>query len=131
MNTIIKPPFATGCMPNTDFQYEEFEGFLASYYLTYFHFSTSSKKDEVSKFVELNEILTRFALRHNVQVPKDAVENVRAKEDWGQPHKHTYYFSVKDSFRAFLSDFGLIDKETDRPDIEALWKILNEPLFLF
>lgn len=124
-------PYASGSMPHTDFQYEEFEGFLACYYLTYLHFIESPDGNKIAKFKELFGILTNFAKRHNVQAPQEAIKNIRAKEEWGKPHKFESYFSVKDSLNAFRTDFGLLQNKEDQPDIKALWELIKNPLFVF
>lgn len=121
----------SGEMPNTDFTYEEFEGFLASYYLTYQHLLTSPDGNQIEGFRQVVEILTRLAKRHGVQTPQDAIKNVRAKKEWGKPKKINAYWSVKDSFNAFRTDFGLIANEEDRPDIKRLWELINTPIFVF
>lgn len=123
--------YASGDMPYTDFQYEEFEGFLACYYLTYLHFNKSDNGNKIVKFKDLCDILTLFAKRHHVQIPPDAIKNVRAKEEWGKPHKFKSYVSVKNSFHAFRTDFGLSKNKEDQPDIRALWELINESWFIF
>jgi hypothetical protein len=123
--------YASGEMPHTDFQYEEFEGFLASYYLTYLHLNESTDGDATAKFKAMYDTLVRFAERHKVQVPQEAIKNVRAKEEWGKPSKLTSYFMVKDSFNAFRTDFGLLQNKEDQPDIQALWELIKDPLFVF
>lgn len=123
--------FKSGTMPDTDFTYEDFEGFLASYYLTYQHFIASGDEVKNKSFEKLAEILKRFAKRHGVQMPEDAILTMRAKEDWGKPKKLGSYFSVKDSFNAFRTDFGLMYKPEDMADIKELWELISSPVFEF
>ena len=117
----------TGCMPNTDFQYEEFEGLIASYYLSYQHLKGSSKPKDQENFKKLTDILNRIAERHSVQIPEEAVNNVRATEDWGKPKKLSY-FSVKDMLNSFYRDFGVVPRNAeDTTDVRALAELVCSP----
>jgi hypothetical protein len=117
----------TGCMPNTDFNYEEFEGLLASYYLSYVHLKESSKPVDQENFKKLEDILNRLAERHSVQLPAEAISNVRATETWAKPKKLSY-FSVKDMLNSFYRDFGIVGRNADdTADVKALAELVRSP----
>lgn len=116
------PKFATGRMPNTDFRYEELEGLLACYYLTYQSMKTMP---EVNLFNDMVDILTSLAKYHNIQPPAEAAENPRATEEWAKPKKFKSFWSIKDSFRAYVSDFGLVSIEENANDLRKLFTLLT------
>ena len=97
----------SGCMPNTDFRYEEFEGLLASYYLTllpYKEAKISPERDYVHKCLA---ILDGFAERYDVQKPEDCVRNIRSTEDWAKPKVFRSCWSMLDQMGSFWRDFGV------------------------
>ena len=113
----------TGCMPSTDFRYEEFETFLASFYLTFLHLKDSKYEKSREMFRIINDELNRLAILQKVQIPEDTLENIRTKDERFQPRKFKDFWSVKDSFRAFVSDFRLVDErgiEYDDPATPAM-----------
>mgnify|MGYP001596823356 CR=1 FL=1 len=117
----------SGCMPNTDFQYEEFEGLLACYYLSYLHLKESSKTKDQENFKKLSEILNRIAERHSVQLPEEAVKNIRTPYDWAKPKKLSY-FSVKDMLNSFYRDFGVVPRNADdTADVKLLAELVKSP----
>lgn len=117
----------SGCMPNTDFKYEEFEGLLASYYLSYLYLKESSKPKDQENFKKLLEILNRIAERHLLQLPEDAVKNIRTHHDRARPEKMSY-FSVKDMLNSFYRDFGVVQRNADdAADINLLAELVRSP----
>lgn len=97
----------SGCMPNTDFRYEEFEGMLASYYLTLLCLKDING-DDSKTFSEALEVLNGFAERHSVRFPEEASKEPRpTQEDWGQPHAFNSCFTLLDMMGSFWRDFGI------------------------
>jgi hypothetical protein len=122
----------SGRMPNTGFTYEEFEGLLGSYYLTYVHFQESSKQKLRQAFENLNNVLTKLAEIYGVQKPVLAVKNVRSKKDWGVPKKFSSYFSVKDCLNSFYYDFGVIQTSDEaEQEVYKLAELVTSPEFVF
>lgn len=117
----------SGCMPNTDFQYEEFEALLACYYLSYLYLKESSKTKDQENFKKLLEILNRIAKRHSVQLPEEAVKNVRTPHSWAKPKKMSR-FSVKDMLNSFYRDFGVVPHNADdTADVKLLAELVKSP----
>ncbi|MDD5463564.1 MAG: hypothetical protein PHP62_00250 [Candidatus Moranbacteria bacterium] len=97
----------SGCMPNTDFRYEEFEGLLASYYLTLLCLKDMDG-DDGKTFIEALEILNGFAERNNVRFPEEAAKEPRpTQEVWGQPRAFDTCFTLLDMMGSFWRDFGI------------------------
>lgn len=98
-----------GQMPNTDFKYEEFEGLLASYYITFLPLKGRTGKNG-KNFKTLEAILNGFAKRHLVQKPADAAAHPRkTRHAWGQPANLGTCFSAIDMLSSFWKDFGIGD----------------------
>ena len=93
-------------MPNTDFRYEEFEGFLGSYALSLEPLRTTGKPEDLRDYKEAMKILKGFAKRHEVQIPERAITNPRTKEDWAKPNTFSN-FSMIDMMGSFWRDFGV------------------------
>lgn len=130
--TLAPPMFSTGYMPHTDFRYEEFEGLLGSYYLTYRHLEVSGNSEKVAAFEKLEAILKSFAVRYTIQTPLDAAKNPRAKNDWGKPKIFRSYFSAKDCLGSFYRDFGVHqNSKEDAADVKALCELVKSPMFVF
>lgn len=86
-----------GSMPNTDFTYEEFEGLLASYYLSLLPLHNSGDARDKQEFEAVLGILNGFAERHDVQKPEDTVAHTRpTSEKWGQPKEFGSCFTLLD-----------------------------------
>lgn len=97
----------SGCMPSTDFRYEEFEGLLASFFLTLLCLKDRSGEDGEA-FQQAVEILNGFAERHNVRLPEEAAKEPRAtQEAWGQPSAFSSCFTLLDMMSSFWRDFGV------------------------
>lgn len=97
----------TGCMPDNDFTYEEFEGLLGSFYLTFLCLKKGDDEDKAA-FQKVTEILNGFAESHHVRIPKEATGDPQPTEEaWGQPGEIGSCFSVLDSMSSFWRDFGL------------------------
>lgn len=116
------PNFRTGEMPNTDFKYEEFEGFLASYYLSLLPLKDGDEQDKAD-FQSVVNALTALAQSQGVQTPEIASTQPRpTTEPWGQPEAYPTPSMLLDSFRAFYSDFG-VGMEPQTPDGEQRIKL--------
>lgn len=97
----------SGHMPNTDFYYEEFEGMLASYYMTLLCLKDREGEDG-QVFQTALEVLNGFAERHFVRFPADAAKQSRpTKESWGQPKAFDSCFTLYDMMGSFWRDFGV------------------------
>ena len=99
------PEFRTGCMPNTDFRYEEFEGLLASYALTLKPLKTTEKPEDLKDYNRAMEILNEFAQRYGIQPPEQAIKNPRTDKEWAKPDVFSN-FSMLDMMGSFWRDFG-------------------------
>ena len=119
----------SGVMPNTDYKYEELEAFFASYYLTFLHLKDSENEKRKEMFRIINDELTRLAISQKVQIPEDAVKNSRVQDANFRPRKMESFLSVKDSFRAFMSDFCLVN-ENDVPYRDSLVPAMHLHLIL-
>ncbi len=119
---------SSGCMPNTDFTYEDLESLLASYYLTYRHLEKSDEGNEINGFKILTEILEAFSSKYNLQTPQETLQNVRTTADWFKPRKMSYSVA-RDSFRSFYSDFGIADEAKEL--IKKLYGIVTSPGLVF
>lgn len=97
----------SGQMPRTDFRYEEFEGLLASYYLTFLPLK-GKRGRSTRDFEKLAKILNSFARRYCVQKPADAIAHPRETEAWARPNK-LICFSIIDMLSSFWKDFGIGD----------------------
>ncbi|MCR4323225.1 MAG: hypothetical protein NUV61_04025 [Candidatus Azambacteria bacterium] len=91
-------------MPRTDFRYEEFEGLLASYYLTFLPLRKGGVQD-AKDFIKLVRILNGFATRYCVQKPIDAIAHPRKTEIWAVPQNIGSCFSIIDLLSSFWRDF--------------------------
>lgn len=109
--------FNIGCMPNTDFRYEEFEGLLASAYLTV----KAKYGVNAQRFKEAQVLIGKLTEYYKLQTPEDAIKNPRSPEDWAQPKELSLLFKI--SYSA-LRDFGI------RPDTEE-FKTIGELEKLF
>lgn len=97
----------SGCMPSTDFHYEEFEGLLASFYLTLLCLKDRPGEDSEA-FQQALEILNGFAERHFVRLPEEAAKEPRATQEvWGQPSAFTSCFTLLDMMGSFWRDFSV------------------------
>ncbi len=93
-------------MPNTDFQYEEFEGLLGSFHLSLLPLKNSANPEDQRDYQRAMGVLDGFAQRYSVQSPEAAVKNPRAKESWGKAHAMSI-FSTVDMLNSFWHDFGV------------------------
>ncbi|MEK6899953.1 MAG: hypothetical protein AABX05_02400 [Nanoarchaeota archaeon] len=100
------PKYNTGCMPNTDFRYEEFEGLLGSFHLSLFPLRDSAKPEDQRDYQKVMEILNGFAQRYGVQSPEEAAKNPRARKYWGNAHVMKNW-STLDMMASFWKDFGV------------------------
>lgn len=113
----VKLRYNTGCMPNTDFRYEEFEGLLGSFYLTLRPFSESKVAGNKDDFVIALKSLNELAERYGIQKPEDAVKSPRSTQhEWGKSHAFGSMSMTLDAFRSFYSDFG-VGTVANSPDI--------------
>ena len=104
----------TGVMPNTDFLYEEFERHLASLLLVVRNTFSSEK------IKEIEEVLNGFADRHEIQRPKDAIENPR--------RELRHYTEISSAYLAsFYRDFGVgsTSGTTDSEELNYLARLLG------
>lgn len=100
--------FNSGHMPLTDFCYEEFEGLLASFFLTAIPLRDCGSASYLARFNEIHNILNGFAERYNVQKPEDAIVNPRkTEEEWGQAKAFCSTCQALDMTRSFWCDFGV------------------------
>lgn len=115
----------SGVMPNTDFRYEEFEGLLASLYLTLKPLENSGEVDK-KDWQAVVEILNGFAERQTVQLPeKTAAEPRPTDKTWGQPQIFKTCFSVWDMMGSFTRDFGIgFEEGIDFHEIRHLCQII-------
>ena len=98
----------SGQMPDTDFTYEEFEGLLASFYLTLLPLKDSQNKDDEADFEIAERILNGFADRLKIQKPEKAILSPReTKAVWGQPSTFKSSFVLVDMLGSFWRDFGV------------------------
>lgn len=96
-----------GCMPRTDFTYEEFEGLLASFYLSLLPMRSSARKRDAKEFKSVVSVLNGFAKRYGVQKPKDAIAHPRPTEHkWGRAQKLEANMML-DALSSFWRDFGI------------------------
>ena len=102
--------FNSGCMPRTDFKYEELEGLLSSFYLTLKPLAETGSVDDKKDFARAVEILNGMAREQGIQTAEEAVNNPRAKEGWGRPGVFLSNFSTLDMFRSFWVDFGIFEQ---------------------
>ncbi|MFA7243867.1 MAG: hypothetical protein WC080_01070 [Patescibacteria group bacterium] len=101
-----------GTMPHTDFRYEEFEGLLASIYLSLLPLKESSRAEDVADWEKIVGILDDFAARHKVQKPEAAAEHPRPTlEEWGQPSTECCFTLCELVTRSFMVDFGVCKGE--------------------
>jgi hypothetical protein len=98
--------YNTGCMPRTDFRYEEFEGLLGSFHLSLLPLKDSEKPEDQRDYQKAMEVLNGFAQRYGVQSPEEAVNNPRARESWGNASVMTNW-STLDMMGSFWRDFGV------------------------
>lgn len=116
-----------GCMPRTDFTYEEFEGLLASYYLSLMPLRDSGDPIDKEDFEAAVTILDGFAERYDVQKPAEAVAHPRkTTEPWGQPKVFETCFTLLDMMSSFWRDFGVgaDPKELDGQERHQLGRLL-------
>ena len=100
------PEYKTGCMPNTDFRYEEFEGLLGSFQMSLLPLRGSRRPEDQRDYQRAMEILNGFAQRYEVQSPEDAARNPRAREAWGNASVLSNW-SMLDMMGSFWQDFGV------------------------
>ena len=105
--------FNTGCMPNTDFRYEEFEGLLASAYLT----AEAKYGVDSQRFAKAQALIGNLVEHYKLQSPKEAIANPRSREDWAQPKKLTPSFRI--SYSAYR-DFGI---RTDTEEFKTIGEL--------
>jgi len=98
------PEYNTGCMPNTDFRYEEFEGLLGSFHLSLSPLKDSARPEDQRDYQRAMKILNGFAQRYGVQSPEEATRNPRARESWGNASAMSN-FSTLDMMGSFWRDF--------------------------
>ena len=108
--------FNRGVMPNTDFTYEEFETFLASYYLTFKPLENGDEQDRVV-FDSATAALNQLAQNQGVRLPVSVIYHCKSTEDEREFGPFTTPGMLLDSFRAFSSDFG-VGIEPQTPDFE-------------
>jgi hypothetical protein len=102
--------FNSGCMPHTDFKYEELEGLLGGFYLTLKPLAETGSAYDRKGFTRAVEILNEIAKEHGIQTVEGAVNNPRAKEAWGRPSVFLSNLSTLDMFRSFVVDFGIFEQ---------------------
>lgn len=115
----------TGCMPRTDFRYEELEGLLGSFYLTLLPLQKGGAADK-QDFEEAAAILNALATRHGILSPKMAVRTPRAEEKWGQPDTFESCFTLMDMMGSFGRDFSIgqqVNTE-DNTNVRRLWELV-------
>ena len=98
--------YNTGCMPRTDFKYEEFEGLLGNFHLSLLPLRDSAKPEDQRDYQNAMKVLNWFAQRYGVQSPEEAVRNPRARESWGNASVMTNR-STLDMMNSFWRDFGV------------------------
>ena len=108
----------TGCIPGTDFRYEELEGLLGSFYLTLSPLGKSASPEDREGFCRATEILDGIARQQEVQPVADAVRNPRAREEWARPLPFPSNWSTLDMFGSFAVDFGILEQH--RAEISEL-----------
>lgn len=108
------PSYRTGCMPNTDFKYEEFEGLLGSFYLSLLPLKDSSRPEDREDYQSAIQVLNYFAKQYEVQSPEEVVKNPRTKNDWAIAHVMPSS-STLDMVGSFIRDFG-VGGEARTPD---------------
>lgn len=112
----------TGTMPDTDFRFEEFEGFLGSYYLALKPLNDGSKEDQAD-FHTATEALNQLAKSQGVQLPEASTKKPRPTlAEWGQPQAFKTPSALLDSFRSFFSDFG-VGTKPNTPEFEQRLKL--------
>jgi hypothetical protein len=117
-----KKTLKSGEMPHTDFRYEEFEGFLASYHLSLSTLATGGEQDK-KDFQAIVEAINGIAERNGLQMPEVAATQPREPlEDWARPKAFSSAFMLIDSSRAFYSDFG-VGMESGTPDSDDRLKL--------
>ena len=115
------PGYNTGCMPRTDFRYEEFEGLLGSFYLSLLPLRNSPNTEDHRDYHKAMGVLTGFAQRYRIQSPEDAVQNPRARESWGNAHVMTNW-STLDRISSFWRDFQ-VGEEPRTEDHKELYEL--------
>jgi len=121
--------YNTGCMPRTNFGYEEFEGLLGSFYLSLLPLKDSAKPEDQRAYQKAMEVLTGFAQRYGVQSPKEAVKNPRARKSWGNASVMTNR-STLNMMGSFGKDFG-VGAEPGTKDQKELYKLRRTILRVF
>lgn len=117
----------SGTMPRTDYRYEEFEGYLGSFYITLLPLKDSMNDQDRVDFETAVQILNRFAERHGVQSPVDAVQHPRpTREDWGQPRPFVSCWTTLDAMASFWRAFSVGEnpKTTDGQERKRLGQLL-------
>lgn len=71
--------YNSGCMPTTDFRYEEFEGLLGSFHLSLLPLRDSARPEDQRDYQKAMEVLNGFSQRYGVQSPEDTVKNPRGR----------------------------------------------------
>ena len=99
--------FNNGCMPNTDFKYEEFEGLLADYAMSLSPLMSTGDPEDLDTYKTATSLLNGFSERHKVQSVGETMHNgSRSKEEWAQPKVHSNW-SIIDLLGSFWRDFGV------------------------
>lgn len=109
--------YNTGCMPRTDYRYEEFEGLLGSFHLSLLPLKDSTKPEDQRDYQKAMEVLNGFSQKYGVQSPEEAVKNPRAEEDWGNASVKTNGATII-LMGSFWRDFGLGGKPGDKDQEE-------------
>lgn len=98
----------TGRMPNTDFMYEEFEGLLASFYLTLKPLLISRSTLDQGEARMAIAVLDGFADRHGVRRTEAAAgQPSTTLYAWGQPRVFSDCRMLIDMLGSFWRDFGV------------------------
>lgn len=124
---MVKAELASGRMPDTDLGYEQLEGLLASYYLTYQHL----KVDNSHEFERLSKVLSSFSGRYSLQPPDEAIANVRAKKIKDRPHRFISYSSARNHLHLLGRDFKMMKKLEDIQDMNRLVELICSRSFVF
>lgn len=95
----------SGCMPNTGYQYEQFENLLASLY----HVAKEEYEPTSNEFLEVQKVINELTNQYKLQSPKETIQNPRTNLKLVKPD---YSLTI-----AAIRDFGI------RPDTEEFANI--------
>ncbi len=99
--------FNSGCMPNTGYQYEEFESLLASLY----HVAKKEYEPNSDEFLEVQGAINELTEHYRLQSPEKTVQHPRTYLDLNRPKCSLTSAAIRDwGIRSNTKEFANIQK---------------------